>query len=199
VRDRLFHTLDPTTRTLQLQGRTFLMTDTVGFIRKLPHQLVDAFAATLEETKLADHLLHIVDASAPEEELEAMTKAVEDVLEELGVASPRTLVLNKADLLDDERRRELSFRHPEAVLVSAASGEGLEALRERVLLEFERTLSDVELLVPFSQGALLNELHELAGEVEREDTPEGVRVSARIPTVVAERYGRYAVNGRSAS
>ena len=199
VRDRLFHTLDPTTRTLQLHGRTFLMTDTVGFIRKLPHQLVDAFAATLEETKLADHLLHVVDASAPEEELEAMTKAVEDVLEELGVASPRTLVLNKADLLDDERRRELSFRHPEAVLVSAASGEGLEDLRERVLMEFERTLSDIELLVPFSQGALLNELHELAGEMEREDTPEGVRISARIPTVVAERYGRYAVNGRSAS
>ena len=89
VRDRLFHTLDPTTRTLQLHGRTFLMTDTVGFIRKLPHQLVDAFAATLEETKLADHLLHVVDASAPEEELEAMTKAVEDVLEELEVTSPR--------------------------------------------------------------------------------------------------------------
>ena len=196
VRDRLFHTLDPTTRTLQLHGRTFLMTDTVGFIRKLPHQLVDAFAATLEETKLADHVLHVVDASAPEEELEAMTKAVEDVLEELKVTSPRMLVLNKADLIDDERRRELSFRHPEAVLVSAASGEGLQDLRERILAEFERTLSDIELLVPFSQGALLNELHELAGEMEREDTPEGVRVSARIPTVVAERYDRYAVNGR---
>ena len=175
------------------------MTDTVGFIRKLPHQLVDAFAATLEETKLADHVLHVVDASAPEEELEAMAKAVEDVLEEIKVTSPRMLVLNKADLLDDERRRELSFRHPEAVLVSAASGEGLEDLRERILAEFERTLSDIELLVPFSQGALLNELHELAGEMEREDTPEGVRVTARIPTVVAERYGRYAVNGRSAS
>ena len=125
-----------------------------------------------------------------------MTKAVEDVLEELGVASPRTLVLNKADLLDDERRRELSFRHPEAVLVSAASGEGLEDLRERVLVEFERTLSDVELLVPFSQGALLNELHELAGEMEREDTPEGVG-HTRIPTVVGRGLGRYAVNGRS--
>ena len=128
-----------------------------------------------------------------------MTKAVEDVLEELEVTSPRMLVLNKADLLDDERRRELSFRHPEAVLVSAASGEGLEDLRERIVAEFERTLSDVELLVPFSQGALLNELHELAGEMEREDTPEGVRVNARIPTVVAERYDRYAVNGNSAS
>ena len=115
-----------------------------------------------------------------------MTKAVEDVLEELKVTSPRMLVLNKADLLDDERRRELSFRHPEAVLVSAASGEGLEDLRERILAEFERTLSDVELLVPFSQGALLNELHELAGEMEREDTPEGVRVTRPDP----DRRGR---------
>jgi GTP-binding protein HflX len=200
VRDRLFHTLDPTTRTLQLHGRTFLMTDTVGFIRKLPHQLVDAFAATLEETKLADLVLHVVDASAPEEELVAMTRAVEDVLEEIDAgSSPRMLVLNKADILDDERRRELSFRHPDAALVSAVTGEGLDDLRERVLAEFEKTLSDIELLVPFSQGGLLNELHELAGEMEREDTPEGVRVTARIPTVVAERYDRFAVNGRSAS
>src|SRR3954466_4415561 len=83
VRDRLFHTLDPTTRTLRLQGRTYLVTDTVGFIRKLPHQLVDAFAATLEETKLADLVLHVVDGSAREEELVAMTRAVEDVLEEI--------------------------------------------------------------------------------------------------------------------
>ena len=129
VRDRLFHTLDPTTRTLRLQGRTFLMTDTVGFIRKLPHQLVDAFAATLEETRLADLVLHVVDASAPEEELVAMTRAVEDVLEEIHAgSSPRMLVLNKADIIDDERRRELSFRHADAVLVSAVTGEGLEEL-----------------------------------------------------------------------
>src|SRR5436190_10626398 len=83
VRDRLFHTLDPTTRTFQLQGRTFLMTDTVGFIRKLPHQLVDAFSATLEETALADLVLHVVDASEPEDSLIEMTRAVEDVLEEV--------------------------------------------------------------------------------------------------------------------
>src|SRR5215212_8601783 len=108
VRDRLFHTLDPTTRTLRLEGRTYLMTDTVGFIRKLPHQLVDAFAATLEETKLADLVVQVVDASAPEEELLAMTRAVEDVLEEIGTgAQPRLLVLNKADAIDHERRREL--------------------------------------------------------------------------------------------
>ncbi len=197
VRDRLFHTLDPTTRTLRLQGRTFLVTDTVGFIRKLPHQLVDAFAATLEETARADLVLHVVDASAPEEELLAMTRAVEDVLQEIHAdVSPRMLVLNKADLLDDERRRELSFRHPDAALVSAATGEGLEELGERITAEFERTLRDLELLVPFSEGGLLSELHDVAGDMEREDTPEGVRVTVRVPSVVAERYGRYAVNGR---
>ena len=192
VRDRLFHTLDPTTRTLRLQGRTYLMTDTVGFIRKLPHQLVDAFAATLEETRLADLVLHVVDASAPEEELVEMTRAVDDVLEEIGVGdTPRILVLNKADLLDEERRRELSFRHPEALLVSAVSGEGLEELGERVTAEFERTLRDVELLVPFSEGGTLSELHDVAGDLEREDTADGVRISARLPAVVAERYDRY--------
>src|SRR3954447_1897246 len=197
VRDRLFHTLDPTTRTLQLGGRTYLMTDTVGFIRKLPHQLVDAFAATLEETRLADLVLHVVDASAPEEELVAMTRAVEDVLEEIDAgSSPRVLVLNKADLLDEERRRELSFRHADAVLVSAVTGEGLQELGERIVAEFVRTLRDVELLVPFSEGGTLSELHDLAGDMERTDTPEGVLVTARLPALVAERFGRYEVNGR---
>ena len=139
VRDQLFHTLDPTTRTTRVQGRTYLVTDTVGFIRKLPHQLVDAFAATLEETKRADLLLHVVDASVPEEELVAMTRAVDDVLEEIGVGEqPRILVLNKADVLDEERRAELAFRHPEAALVSAISGEGLDELQERIADEFER-------------------------------------------------------------
>ncbi len=196
VRDRLFHTLDPTTRTLRVDGRAYLMTDTVGFIRKLPHQLVDAFAATLEETKRADLLLHVVDASVPEEELELMTRAVDDVLEEIGDDhEQRILVLNKADQLDDERRRELSFRHPDASLVSAVTGEGLDELRERISREFERTLRDVELLVPFSEGGTLSELHEVAGDLDRTDTAEGVRVLARLPAVFAERYERYAVDG----
>jgi GTP-binding protein HflX len=196
VRDRLFHTLDPTTRTLRLQGRTYLMTDTVGFIRKLPHQLVDAFAATLEETKRADLLLHVVDASAPEEELMAMTRAVEDVLEEIGVRDqPRILVLNKADTLDAERRRELAFRHADASLVSAITGEGLDELQERIADEFERQMRDVELLVPFSAGGTLSELHDVAGDLERTDTPDGVLVQARLPAVIAERFDRYAVNG----
>ena len=197
VRDRLFHTLDPTTRTLRLQGRTYLLTDTVGFIRKLPHQLVDAFAATLEETKRADLLLHVVDASAPEEELVAMIRAVDEVLEEeIGVGDqPRILVLNKADRLDDERRRELAYRHGEASLVSAITGEGLDELRDRIADEFERTLRDVELLVPFSEGGTLSELHDVAGDLERTDTPDGVLVQARLPSVVAERFDRYSVNG----
>ena len=196
VRDRLFHTLDPTTRTLRLQGRTYLMTDTVGFIRKLPHQLVSAFAATLEETNRADLLLHVVDASAPEEELLLMTKAVDDVLEEIGVGDqPRILVLNKADRLDADRRHELAFRHPDASLVSAVTGEGLEDLQERIAEEFEKTLRDVDLLVPFSEGSMLSELHDLDGDLERTDTPEGVRIQVRLPSVVAERFDRYAVNG----
>jgi GTP-binding protein HflX len=199
VRDRLFHTLDPTTRTLRLQGRTFLVTDTVGFIRKLPHQLVDAFAATLEETRLADLVLHVVDASEPEDELIAMTRAVDDVLEEIDAgSSPRVLVLNKADMLDEERRAELAFRHSDAVLVSAVTGEGLDDLRERVAAEFERTLRDVELLVPYSEGGTLSDLHDVAGDLDRTDTAEGVLVSARLPAVVAERFDRYAVDGDGA-
>ena len=105
VGDRLFHTLDPTTRSFELSGRDYLLTDTVGFIEKLPHQLVEAFKATLEETVLADLILHVVDASAPEERRLADMRAVDEVLEEIGAGEkPRLLVLNKADLLDEEER-----------------------------------------------------------------------------------------------
>jgi GTPase len=198
VRDRLFHTLDPTTRTARFGGRSFLITDTVGFIRKLPHQLVDAFGATLEETRHADLIIHVVDASEPEEELLEMIRAVEDVLEEIGAGDVmRLLVLNKADLVDEERRRELGFRHPDAVLVSGATGDGLELLSERVQEAFARTLRDVELLVPYDQGRRLAELHELADGLEREETADGVRVTARVSAAVAERYERFAVNGRA--
>ena len=194
VRDRLFHTLDPTTRVLRAGGRDYLLTDTVGFIRKLPHQLVDAFGATLEETRRADLILHVADASVDEDELTAMTRAVDDVLHEIGAdEAPRLLVLAKADRIDDERRAELSHRHPEAILVSAVSGEGIPALIDRIAVEFARRLSDVELLVPYEEGGRLAELHELAGDLEREDTPEGVRVSARLPASVAARYAPFAL------
>jgi GTPase len=196
VGDRLFHTLDPTTRVLRASGRDYLLTDTVGFIRKLPHQLVEAFGATLEETRLADLILHVVDASVDEEELLAMTTAVEDVLLEIGAQeAPRVLVLGKADLIDDQRRAELANRHPDAVLVSAVTGEGLVRLIERIEVEFARTLQEVELLIPYDEGSRLAELHQLAGDLEREDTPDGVRVLARLPAGVAARYQQYAPSG----
>jgi GTP-binding protein HflX len=197
VADRLFHTLDPTTRALEINGRTYLLSDTVGFIRKLPHQLVDAFAATLEETVRAELILHVVDASASEEELEAMTGAVEEVLDEIGAGErPRLLVLNKADLLDDLGRTRAVNGHRDALLVSAASGEGLDALCERIDELFVRSLVAVELLMPYAEGARLAELHELAGELDREDTPEGVRVRALLPAASVGRYERFAVPRR---
>jgi len=195
VRDRLFHTLDPTTRVLRAGGRDYLLTDTVGFIRKLPHQLVDAFGATLEETVRADLILHVVDASVDEEELAAMTRAVDDVLHEIAADdAPRLLVLAKADRIDEERRSELAHRHSDALLISAVTGEGIQALVERIQLEFARRLLDVELLVPYEEGGRLAELHELAGDLEREDTPDGVRVSARLPASVAARYASFALS-----
>ncbi len=198
VGERLFHTLDPTTRVLRTSGRSYLVTDTVGFIRKLPHQLVDAFGATLEETRLADLILHVVDASVSEEELGAMTRAVEGVLHEIGADGvSQVLVLSKADQVDDERRRELTLRHRGAVLVSALSGEGIDALVERIEEEFARTLRDVELLIPYDEGGHLAELHEIAGDLEREEIAEGVIVRARLPASVAARYERFAVGART--
>ncbi|MBV9310876.1 MAG: GTPase HflX [Solirubrobacterales bacterium] len=196
VRDRLFHTLDPTTRLLRTGGRDYLVTDTVGFLRKLPHQLVQAFGATLQETRLADLILHVVDASAPEEEMLSMMRAVEDVLDEIGAnEAPRLLVLAKADLLDEQRRGELAHRHPEGVLVSAISGEGLDQLKLCIESEFARRLEAVELLIPYGEGRRLAELHQLAGDLEREETPDGVRVQARLPGSVAARFRPFALNG----
>ena len=180
VADRLFQTLDPTTRGLEINGRTYLLSDTVGFIRKLPHQLVDAFAATLEETRRAALILHVVDASASEEEIVAMTRAVEDVLEEIGAGErPRVLVLNKADLLDELGRTRAVNGHR-------------DALRARIEAMFVSSLEPVELLLPYAEGGRLAELHELAGELEREDTPDGVRVRALLPPASAARFARFA-------
>jgi GTPase len=196
VRDRLFHTLDPTTRELRVNGRPYLLTDTVGFIRKLPHQVVDAFAATLHETREADLILHVVDASADEEEMSAMLRAVDETLDALGAGDrPRLLVLNKADALGEERREELRFAHPDGMLISAQSGEGVDDLGERIEEEFRRSLRSVDLLLPYAEGARLAELHDFAGELERTDTADGVRIRARLPATVAERYARFSVNG----
>jgi GTP-binding protein HflX len=194
VGDRLFHTLDPTTRSFELSGRDFLVTDTVGFIEKLPHQLVEAFKATLEETVLADLILHVVDAAAPEERRLADIRAVDEVLEEIGAGgTPRLLVLNKGDLLDEDARGEALLRHPGAVLVSALEGKGLDELRDRIESAFEDTLAEVDLLVPYEDGARLHELHELAGDLERTERADGVLVHAKVPLAELHRFEDLAV------
>ena len=189
VGDRLFETLDPTTRGFEHGGRRYLLTDTVGFIEKLPHQLVEAFKATLEETVLADLIVHVVDAAAPEQRRLADMRAADVVLEEIGAGdAPRLLVLNKADLLDEEAHRETQIEHPEAVLVSALSGEGIEELRDRIEVAFADTLREVEVLVPYREGSRLSELHELAGDLERTERPDGVLVRAMVPAAEAYRF-----------
>jgi GTP-binding protein HflX len=198
VKERLFETLDPTTRSFEISGRTYLLTDTVGFIRKLPHALVDAFSATLEEALGADLIVHVADASAAEDELHEMLAAVDEVLAEIGAGErPRLLALNKIDVLDEERRRELSFRFPQAVQVSAVTGEGLAGLSEAVEARFLASLRPMELLVPYDEGTSLSELHDLAGELEREDTAEGVWIRARVPAAVAPRFERFEPDGNS--
>jgi GTP-binding protein HflX len=196
VGDRLFHTLDPTTRSLELSGRDYLLTDTVGFIEKLPHQLVEAFKATLEETVLADLVLHVVDASASEERRRLDMKAVDVVLEEIGAGDkPRLLVLNKADLLDTEERHQATLAHPGAVLISASAGEGLDDLRVQVEAAFAETLAEVELLVPYAEGGRLHELHEVAGELERTEREDGVLVHAKVPVAELHRFSDLGTNG----
>jgi GTPase len=198
VGERLFHTLDPTTRSYRHDGRDYLVTDTVGFIRKLPHQLVEAFKATLEETVLADLIVHVVDASEPEHQrLEAMG-AVDSVLEEIGAGDrPRLVVFNKIDLLDPADVRELTIREPDAIPISAVTGGGLDELRDRIESAFEDTLRPVELLLPYSEGGTLAELHELAGDLDREDRPDGVLVRARVPAALAYRFTEFALNGQA--
>jgi GTP-binding protein HflX len=197
VGQRLFETLDPTTRIFEYDGRRHLLTDTVGFISKLPHQLVDAFKATLEETTLADLILHVVDASEDDAARIEAIAAADAALEEIGAGeSPRLVALNKVDLLDADARMEVSLRHPDAVLVSAETGEGLEELARRLSEMVTSQLREVELLVPYEDGRRLSELHRVAGDLEREDRAEGVLVRARLPGEVAERFADLAVNGR---
>jgi GTP-binding protein HflX len=199
VGDRLFHTLDPTTRSFELSGRDYLLTDTVGFIEKLPHQLVEAFKATLEETVLADLILHVVDASEPEQRRQLDMRAVDTVLEEIGAGEkPRLLVLNKADLLTAAQRDEAMLAHPGAALVSATVGRGLGELRAAVEAAFEETLAEVELLVPYTEGGRLHELHEVAGELERTEREDGVLVHAKVPVAELHRFSDLGTNGSGA-
>jgi len=195
VDNRLFETLDPTTRAFEHDGRRYLVTDTVGFIRRLPHQLVEGFAATLEETLLSDLVLHVIDASATDDELDETTAAVNAVLAEIGADElPRELVLNKIDAIDPLRRRRLANRFPDALQVSAQTGKGLEALRERIAERFADRFEQVRLLIPYEDGGKLNELYALGAPIdERSDLPEGVLVRARLPRRELRRFAPYLV------
>ncbi len=195
VENRLFETLDPTTRGFEHEGRRYLVTDTVGFIRRLPHQLVEGFAATLEETLVADIVLHVADASARDDQLDSMVAAVEEVLDEIGASElPVQLVLNKIDRLDEVARRRLENRFPDAPQVSAVTGEGLEELKARVAERFANRFEPVRLLIPYDEGARLSELYALGAPIEqREDTADGVLVVAKLPRHVLTRYAPFLI------
>jgi len=193
VDDRLFETLDPTTRSFEQDGRRYLLTDTVGFIRRLPHQLVEGFAATLEETLVADLVLHVADASAPEERLDEQLRAVNAVLEEIGADElPVELVLNKIDAVDTLHRRRLANRFPGSLQVSARTGEGLDELRARIADRFAHRFELVELLLPYSEGSKLAELYALGPPIEsRTDREDGVLIRARLPERDVRRFARF--------
>jgi GTP-binding protein HflX len=196
VNDRLFETLDPTTRGFVHDGRRYLVTDTVGFIRRLPHQLVEGFAATLEETLLADLVLHVADASQPDDRLDETIAAVDAVLDEIGAHElPAQLVLNKLDTVDPLRRRRLVNRFPEALPISARTGEGLDALRARISERFAERFRSVRLLVPYEDGRILTELYELGAPIEeRSDRSDGVLVVAKLPQRDLVRFAPYVVS-----
>jgi GTPase len=195
VKNRLFETLDPTTRWFEHDGKRYLVTDTVGFIRRLPTQLVEGFASTLEETLVADLVLHVVDASERDERLEEMIGAVDAVLHEIGADDvPVELVLNKVDRLDPLARRRLGNRFPGALQLSAATGEGVDELRERIAARFADRFEDVRLLLPYEEGGKLAELYALGAPIdEREDSEHGVLVRARLPQREVRRFARYLV------
>jgi len=195
VRDRLFETLDPTTRAFRYRDRDYLLTDTVGFIRKLPHLLVDAFASTLEEASIADLLLVIVDSGLEASEIAAHQDTVASVLAEIGADKvPRLTVYNKIDLLDTAGRARLAARDPEGLQVAAATGEGVDDLRERIARFFEDQLVPVRLLVPYADGAVTGRLRGLGADIREESTADGIIVEARLPRAEADRYRRYLVD-----
>ncbi len=193
VEDQLFVTLDPTTRRLELtDGRVVLVSDTVGFVRRLPHQLVESFKSTLEEATEADLLLHVVDLG--DDDPDGKMSAVREVLEEIGAAGvPELLVGSKADVASGTAVRRFEAAHPEAVVVSAVTGEGLEALEEALWDRLSRLYREVELLIPFSAGAAAARVHEVGEIVTEEYRPDGLAVRARLASAEIRRLQEFVV------
>jgi GTP-binding protein HflX len=201
VENRLFETLDATTRGFDYDGRRYLLTDTVGFIRRLPTQLVEGFASTLEETLLADMVLHVVDASSSDDEQDRQVSAVNDVLHEIGAGElPIEIVLNKIDRVDPLGRRRFANRFPAAPQVSALTGEGIEELKAELARRFEDRWERVRLLLPYADGDRLSELYALGTPIEeRKDTEAGVLLIARLPRRDLPRFAPYLIADSSES
>src|SRR5215218_1568517 len=193
VEDALFATLDPTTRrTTTADGRVYTMSDTVGFVRHLPHQLVEAFRSTLEEVADSDLVLHVVDGSHPDPE--GQLAAVREVLAEIDAAGiPELVVINKADVADPMVLARLRQREPHSVVVSAKTGEGIAEALKIVEGELPRPGVEFKALLPYERGDLINKLHQ-HGEIDSmEHTGEGTLVSGRANEDLAGELAAYAV------
>jgi GTP-binding protein HflX len=193
VDDALFATLDPTTRRTQTSDhRVYTLTDTVGFVRHLPHDLVEAFRSTLEESVLADLLVHVVDGSDPDPM--GQVTAVRQVLSGIGAGdNPELLVINKIDAASAENVTILLSHYPDAVPVSCRTGEGLDDLRRAIDARLPRPLIEVVALVPYARGDLINRIHQ-AGELLTQDhTESGTRVTARVHPDLASDLEPYAL------
>jgi GTP-binding protein HflX len=198
VEDRLFSTLDPTARRLDLpDGRTAVLSDTVGFVKKLPHTLVEAFRSTLEETVASDLLLHVVDAAQPDPA--AQIDAVAGVLGEIGALQiPTILALNKRDLVTDLDAKALTARYPDAVFISAVRGDGLDELLATLGDRVASARLVVEFEIPFDRGDVRSHLHD-EGEVLAESFEDGgYRLQVRTSQAVMARFGEFLADGRGA-
>jgi GTP-binding protein HflX len=189
VEDALFATLDPTVRRLDLpSGRHCTIADTVGFVRHLPHHLVEAFRSTLEEVTDADLVVHVVDGSDPHPE-DQLT-AVREVLGAIGAGDlPELVVINKADIADPLQLAALRRREPDALIVSAHSGEGIDALLARLDERLPRPEIEVDVVVPYSRGDLIAAAHAEGEVLSQEHLPEGTRLRARVRPDLAARLG----------
>ena len=194
VEDALFATLDPTTRRSQTEdGRVYTLTDTVGFIRHLPHDLVEAFRSTLEESTSADLLLHVVDGADPDPF--GQISAVRTVLADIGASDvAEQLVVNKTDAAEPDTLLALRGRYPDAVFVSARTGTGVEELRERVEQRLPRPEIEVRALVPYDRGDLINRIHQSGEFVSSDHTEHGTLVVARVNADLAGELARYATD-----
>jgi GTP-binding protein HflX len=197
VEDQLFSTLDPITRSIDLPAnRRAVVTDTVGFINHLPHQLVEAFKSTLEEVKEADVLLHVVDAASPS--IKRRIDAVDDVLEELDAGEMRTMyVLNKCDLLQEEERAEIARAYPSGVLTSTLTGEGLEKLLESMSATLATSLI-VHVTLPHEEGELLSLLYRRGQVLELAADSRGYHLTAEIPRNLLYRFEAFLRGGKDA-